>query len=310
VVACNFSPAGTQDQVYSREVAQALGCHYAPLPLDRGRAPNLYMQLSSAWRAGKIDGGGPVDRPHWVFAGIGGSTGFGAVFWDEELIDYFRSGRTREGVEFFFARMGWRLIDRLYRREDLARMREALVEGVLEQLREFECEDPARSFHLFEMMNDQRRHLHAHWENASAHGMQFSVPFFDSQFLERMLSIPLDWTLRHDLYYQWMEEFDPAARSVPWQVYPGHKPCPVTPNQSVPTQWEDSGRYVLSDRAVWDAPLRRVLAMEPFPGFLNRNYLRLVRLRRAFGGDYGYAVEAAGRICDVWERSDGRAVWR
>ena len=310
VVACNFSPIGTQDQVYSREAAKALGCHYSSLPLEAGRTPNLYMQLSTAWRAGEIDGGGPVDRPHWVFAGIGGSTGFGAVFWDEELINFFRSGRTREGVEFFFARMGWRLIERLYPRGDLARMREALVEGVLEQLREFPCEDPARGFHLFEMMNDQRRHLHAHWDNASMHGMQFYVPFFDSQFLERMLSIPLDWTLRHDLYYQWMEEFDPAARSVPWQVYPGHKPCPVIPSQTVPTQWEAGGRYVLADRAAWDAPLSSMLALRPFPRILNRNYLRYVRLMRTFGGDYGYAVEAAGKMCDVWQRSEGRMEWR
>lgn len=310
VVTCNFSPAGTQDQIYSGEAARALGCRYASLPLAHGRTPNLYMQLSEAWRAGLIDSGGPVDRPHWVFAGIGGSTGFGAVFWDEELISFFRSGRTREGVEFFIKRMGWQLIERLYRREDLARMREALVEGVLEQLREFPCEDPARSFHLFEMMNDQRRHLHAHWDNAAVHGLQFHVPFFDAQFLERMLSVPIDWTLFHDLYYQWMEQFDPAARSIPWQVYPGHKPCPVRPIQALPTQWEAGDRYVLSNRKAWDEPLREILAMQPFPGFLNRNYLRYVRWRRVFGGDYGYAVEAARKTSEIWARSDGRFEWR
>lgn len=310
VNACNFSPPGTQDQIYSGEVARALGCRYSSLSLAHGRTPDLYAQLSEAWRAGGIDSGDPVDRPHWVFAGIGGSTGFGAVFWDEELISYFRSGRTREGVEFFIKRMGWRLIERLYRREHLERMREALVEGVLEQLREFPCEDPARSFHLFEMMNDQRRHLHAHWDNAASHGMQFHVPYFDSQFLERMLSVPLDWTLLHDLYYEWMEQFDPAARSVPWQIYPGHKPCPVPPIQSLPTQWEAAGSYVLSDRGAWDAPLSEILATRPFPEFLNRNYLRYVRLRRAFGGDYGYAVAIARQACDIWARADGRFEWR
>lgn len=310
VVACNFSPTGTQDQIYSGEAARALGCRYSSLPLRRGRTPDLYAQLSDAWRTGMIDSGGPVDRPHWVITGIGGSTGFGAVFWDEELIGYFRSGRTREGVEFFIKRMGWQLIERLYRREDLARMREALVEGVLEQLRDFPCEDPARSFHLFEMMNDQRRHLHAHWDNAAVHGLQFHVPYFDSQFLERMLSIPLDWTLFHDLYYQWMEQFDPAARSVPWQVYPGHKPCPIRPIQPAPTQWEAAGKYELSDRRAWDAPLGEILAMRPFPEMLSRNYLRYVRLRRAFGGDYGYAVDAARKTCDIWARSGGQFEWR
>jgi len=310
VVACNFSPKGTQDQAYSAEVAKALGCWYSTLPLTHGCTPNLYLQLSEVWRAGEINCGGPIDRPHWVFAGIGGSTGFGAVFWDEELVSYFRSGRTREGVEFFIKRMGWQLIERLYRREDLARMREALVEGVLEQLRDFPCEDPARSFHLFEMMNDQRRHLHVHWDNAALHGLQFHVPYFDSQFLELMLAIPLDWTLLHDLYYQWMEQFHPAARSVPWQIYPGHKPCPVPPIQSLPTQWEAHDKYALSSRKDWDEPLREILAMRPFPKMLSRNYLRYVRLRRAFGGDHGYAVEAARKTSEIWAHSGGRFEWR
>ncbi|MBV6422437.1 MAG: hypothetical protein NAOJABEB_00218 [Steroidobacteraceae bacterium] len=310
VVACNFSPPGTQDQIYSSAAARALGCSYSSLPLVRGRTPNLYVQLSDAWRGGLIDSGGPIDRPHWVFVGVGGSTGFGAVFWDERLIDHFRSGRTREGVEFFIERMGWRLIERLYRREYVAKLREAMVEGVLEQLREFPCEDPARSFHLFEMMNDQRRHLHPHWDMASVHGMQFHVPFFDAQFLERMLSIPLDWTLYHDLYYEWMAQFDPAARSVPWQVYPGHKPCPLPAPHSAPSQWDESSVYELSNRRAWTRPLKDVLTTRPFPKVLNRTYLRYVRLRRTFGADYGYAVDVARTLRDIWVRSEGRFDWR
>ncbi|MBV6416801.1 MAG: hypothetical protein CMLOHMNK_01416 [Steroidobacteraceae bacterium] len=310
VVSCNFSPIDTQDQVYSGAVAEALGCEHSSLPLERGRVPNLYWQLSEAWRSGGIRSEGPIERPHWVFVGVGGSTGFGAVFWDEELIAHFRAGRMREGVEFFIRRMGWRLIERLYRREDLARLREELVEGVLEQLREFPCEDPARTFHLFEMMNDQRRHLHAHWDNAGSHGMQFHVPYFDAQFLELMLAVPLEWALYHDLYYQWMEQFDPAARSVPWQVYPGHKACPVPSHQAFPTQWEASGKYVLSDRNAWSAPLGSILATRPFPSVLNRGYLQYVRLRRALGGDYGYAIDVARTYCDVWKRSEGRFDWR
>ncbi len=310
VVACNISPAGTQDQVYGGEVARALGCQYAWVPLERGHKPNLYLQLSKAWRSAAIDSEGPIDRPHWVFVGHGGGAACSGMLYDEELLSHFRSGRVREGMGLFFKRRGFELIERLFQRQYLARMREALVEGVLEQLREFPCEDPVRSFNLFEMMNDQRRHLHPHWDNAAAHGLQFHLPFFDSQFLERMLSVPVDWTLYHDLYHEWLEQFDPAARSVPWQVYPGHRSCQVPPIQSFPTQWEATDKYVLSDRRAWDAPLGKILAMRPFPEMLNRNYLRYVRLRRAFGGDYGYAVDAAHKIGDIWARSGGQFEWR
>ncbi len=310
VVACNISPAGTQDQHYSGEVARALGCQYAWVPLSRGQKPNLYLQLSKAWRAGAVDSEGPVERPHWVFVGHGGGAACSGMMYDEVLLGHFRSGREREGMELFFKRRGYQIIERLFRREDLARMREALVEGVREQLRDLPCEDPARSFNLFEMMNDQRRHLYPYWDDAAAHGLQFNLPFFDSQFLERMLSVPVDWTLYHDFYHDWIQQFDPAARSVPWQVYPGHKPCPVPANQWSPTQWEATDKYMLSDRRAWDTPLREILAMRPFPRMLNRNYLRYVRLRRACGGDHGYAVEVARKTCDIWARSGGQFEWR
>jgi asparagine synthetase B (glutamine-hydrolysing) len=310
VVACNISPPGTQDQYYSGEVARALGCRYAPVLLARGHKPNLYMQLSKAWRAGAIDSDGPVDRPHWVFSGLGGDTACSGMLYDEELLGHFRSGREREGMELFFRRRGYQLIERLYRHEEATRIREALVEGALEQLREFPCEDPARSLNLFEMMNDQRRHLYPHWDNAAAHGLQFHLPFFDSRFLELALAIPVDWTLYHGLYHEWMEQFDPAARSVPWQTYPGQQPCPVPVTQSFPTQWEASDRYELSDREAWTAPLADVLATRPFPEILNRNYLRYVRVRRGLGGDHGYAVAAARKVRDIWVRSDGRFEWR
>jgi asparagine synthase (glutamine-hydrolysing) len=310
VVACNIAPAGTQDQYYSAEVARVLGCQFAWIPLAPHRPPNLYVQFSEAWRAGTIDSGGPVDRPHWVFSGLGGDTACSGMLYDEELLGHLRSGRERKGLELFFARRGYRLIERLFRREHSARMREALMEGASAELRAHPCEDPARSLNLLEMLNDQRRHLFPHWDNAAAHGLQYHLPFFDSQFLELMLSVPVDWTLYHDLYHDWMEQFDPAIRGVPWQTYPGQKPCPVPVAQSFPTQWESSGSYALTDRESWTPPLAEVLAARPFPEMLDRNYLRYVRLRRVFGGDHGYAVAAARKICDIWAQCEGRFEWR
>jgi len=310
VVTCNIAPSGTQDQVFSAGVARALGCRHAWVPLTPHHRPNLYRQFSEAWRGGAIDSGGQVDRPHWVFSGLGGDTACSGMLYDEELLGHFRSGRDREGMDLFFRRRGYRLIERLYRREDAARIREALVEGALAELHAFPCDDPARSLNLFEMMNDQRRHLFPHWDNAAQHGLQFHLPFFDSQFLEFMLSVPVDWTLYHDLYHDWLEQFDPAIRSVPWQTYPGQKPCPVPVTQSFPTQWETSGHYHLTDRESWTTPLAEVLATRPLPPFLNRGYLRYVQLLRSLGGDHGYAVAAAQTMRNIWVRSEGRYEWR
>ena len=146
--------------------------------------------------------------------------------------------------------------------------------------------------------------------NAMLDLVKQEIERIDSRFLERALTIPVDWTLYHGFYHEWMGQFDRAARSVPWQTYPGQQPCPVPATQSFPTQWEASGTYELSDRAAWPAPLADVLATLPFPEILNRNYLRYVRVRRRLGGDHGYAVAAARKVRDIWVRSDGRFEWR
>lgn len=81
-------------------------CRYSSLPLRRGRTPDLYAQLGDAWRAGVIDSGPRRSaalgvyrhrRQHRLPGRCSGT----------RLIGYFRSGRTRAGVEFFIKRMGW-----------------------------------------------------------------------------------------------------------------------------------------------------------------------------------------------------------
>lgn len=301
----NFSPAGTQDHVYGELAAQALGCRHRSPPLARGRTPNLYEQLSEVLRQGQIDSAEAPERSHWVSVGVGGSTGFGAVFWDQRLLDLFRGGQIRDGVEEYFRRLGWSLVEKLYPAKVLPRIREMLVEGILEQMQKFQYPDPARTFHLFIMMNDQRRHLYPHWENAALHGLQFHVPFMDSHFLERMLVFPMEWALGHDLYYQWMERLPAAARSTPWQVYPGHKPCPVPPVGSAVTQWAADNNYDLRDLRQWRQIAGELLAMRPFPAFFSRSYLRIVRMQLALGRDYSYALRAALVYKDPWKHSGG-----
>lgn len=108
VVACNISPAGTQDQYYSGEVARALGCQYAPVLLARGHKPNLYMQGSA----------GPGGRERSTVKGrsnvrTGCSPDWEVIRLARECCTTRNSSVTSvrlgtRGMELFFKRRGYR----------------------------------------------------------------------------------------------------------------------------------------------------------------------------------------------------------
>ena len=47
-----------------------------------------------------------------------------------------------------------------------------------------------RGYHLYLMNNDQRRHLHHHFENIDRYRAEFMMPFYDAEFVKLMLSVP------------------------------------------------------------------------------------------------------------------------
>lgn len=163
---------------------------------------------------------------------------------------------------------------------------------------------------MFETTNHQRRHLYPHWDNAAAHGLQFHLPFFDSRFLERALTIPVDWTrTTASTMSGWGSLTGPLAACLGKRI-PGSSPVPYRSHN----RFRHNGRPLASTSCLTGkhgtAPLADVLATRPFPEILNRNYLRYVRVRRRLGGDHGYAVAAARKVRDIWVRSDGRFEWR
>ena len=306
----NFSPSGTQDQVYGAAFGQAVGANHRTITLAEGSVPNQPLQLSQALRSGDIKLNEPIAHPHWLFGGSGGSTAFGGVAFSEKLFETFRAGKTREGFELYLRNMNLKVLKRLYSAEAFGHIENILVDSMTEQFNDLKSEDPARNFILVLMLNDQRRHFHRPMEAVDAHGVQFHAPFFDSFFLEYILSFPADWCLYHQLYHAWMEKFDPVARSVPWQVYPGHLPCPVKPEKEIPTQWAQSGLYRLKDKRQLQQAARTILKSKPSPTFLNLNYLRYISLRFRLGADVSYAIEAARFYFDIWLKSDKKHVWK
>jgi len=173
--------------------------------------------------------------------------------------------------------------------------------GVKEELSRLECRDPGRAFHLFLMLNDQRRHMANLYENIDQDRIELQLPFFDNDFLALILACPLDGFLGHSFYMRWLEHFPPVVTSRAWQAYPGHVPCPHPIPEELRYQWGNpfSKRVLDESKRALLQEMDRFMKSPAFPrAILNRSALRIAHwLTRLGVRDYGYVLKMAITYC-------------
>ena len=165
---------------------------------------------------------------------------------------------------------GSRPVRGLFREPVFRRLADAMasaVEAELDEAGGVRCE---RGYYFYLMNNDQRRHLHHHFENIDRYRTEFMIPFYDAEFVKGMVSVPMEPCLHHGFYYDWMKRFPAPVSQIPWQAYPGHLPCPVDSGggpAGARSQWERtaSERWRAS-RPVFREALR-IFLRSPFSGF-------------------------------------------
>jgi hypothetical protein len=238
VTALNFAPEGypSQDEAYAKAVARELGIRLLsiPMPLSGWTWGNLTKQALSA-----LQGSGACP-PKLVFSGDGGSVGLGAVYLNEQVVSDIRAGKASSVVEEYVSNnvtISARFVPRCL----LVAARAAIGANISTELQASNVE-PGRQWHLFLMNNDQHRHLHEWYENVEEHGVEYALPFFDGQFLEYILSSPLDPFLGHRLYHDLLALFPASLTRAAWQTYPGHLPCPIAPEENSMSQFTRRGK--------------------------------------------------------------------
>jgi len=305
----NFSRSATQDQIFGREFATVSGALHEEIPKQAGDLVPDYSKLMADVWAAKQERGAKTERPNIVWSGEGGSVALGHVHLTEEMADMLRQGNVDAAIEEHLRREFAQVSPKLFRPNIAAKMSTIIHQGIREELTKFACKDAARSFYLHLLVNDQHRKLGKHFENIDLHRLEFQLPFFDSSFIAAILSVPLDICLRHRLYVKLLALFPAYVTSVPWQVYPGHEPCPVPVPDGLSYQWADS--YQTAERAA-----RKRIVMEQaatlfgkgaFPdAILNKRNLRLARWVHATGlRDYGYLIGPASVFFEYWNTCGG-----
>jgi hypothetical protein len=306
----NFADDGSQDEVLGDAFAQIAGTLHSrtPRPADPIR---WSLEMSRRWEASPLRLSHPVERPLRVWSGDGGSVGFGFVGVYPSVIQLLRQGRRDDAVERYFTEHEISLPTRIFKRGIAVRVRDFLREGVREAFDEVRVDDdPGRELYMFRMLHDQRRHLALHFEDADLHRLELHLPFYDAQFLEVIASAPTDYCVGHRLYHASLTYFPPIMRTVPWQTYPGHEPCPIPMQQKGIDQWgreqRDLARQKRRRTIVGEA--MRSLKSPFFPGRLfRRGYILASSIKHWLGrGDYSYVMEYAATLETLWRLSDGR----
>lgn len=309
----NFAPRETQDEVFAAQAAAVLGTthHYLGKRVDRilDMEETYNQSAVSAWFDSHAHDEGGRARRRCVWSGDGGSVAVGHVYLSPKVTQLAQSGATEAAIDEFCRYNMLRISTKLFHADVSEFVASVPKNGVRDELARLDCSDRGRAFHLFLMMNDQRRHLFDFYENIDLGRFEFQLPFFDSSFLELILASPVDGFLGHSFYMQWLACFPSNATSVPWQTYRGHEPCPLPVPDGLGYQWE---RYY--DRATRRRmrlkladQVDRVFARSGFPDrIINKLHLRMATLLTRFGiRDYSYLIQNATvygrywRICEA-----------
>lgn len=299
----NFAPLRWQDQVFGAEFARKVGAIHQEVPMDLGTERHWTKMLANAWGTSKYRTSYRAERPRLAWSGEGGSVGVGTVYLTRQIVDLMRSEKRDEAIAQFLRNQQVHVPHKLFQPAIADAIAEMPRRGIQEELDDIYCEDPGRGFHLFLMLNDQRRHLYKHFEDIDLHRMELQLPFYDGDFLELILSSPIDLFLEHDFYNAWLAHFPTVVTSVPWQTYPGHAKCPLPIPDNLTYQYAPSK---LPNRTHRHQAIS-LLRSEGFPHhIIRRVWLGLATFLTLLGiRDYGYILKTALHYSNYWKRCEG-----
>ncbi len=307
----NFALPGTQDFIYGNEFASRAGTFHEAVSKDHGDlTPDYSTLMARACAESDRQLTRRADRIGLVWSGEGGSVAFGHVHLSPEIVARMRAGEVDKAIETYLSDEHASVARRLLHSNVSDMLARMLSDGIREELASIKCADPGRSFYLFLMLNDQRRKLSDHFENIDLHRLEFQLPFFDSEFLACVMSLPLDACLRHKFYTKWLKMFSPVVTEVPWQAYPNHEPCPITAPEGAAYQWDDV--YQADQNSVMKRNLitqsSEMLHAKDFPRvILKKTYLRIATMCYRYGlRDYSYVIQSAWKYYSYWKNCQGR----
>ncbi len=311
VFTVNYSQPNSQDHILGELASERLSTHHTFIPskslIDGDCHRNDHMR---DWLDSPQYLSHQPRRPRVVWSGDGGSVGMGHVHLNADIVEAAREGNLESAADIFMAYNNCGISSKLINKEIALNMSRLARAGILAELRDLKPVDTGRIFHLFLMLNDQRRHMGHYFENMDIMRVEFELPFFDSEFLSAILREKIDPFLRHAFYLDWLQCFPAGVAETPWQAYPSHVPCPHPLPKGLEYQWDEATKKrKRTVSSVLLAQARSIAGESRFAReFLNygrmRVFIALLLMRR---NEYEYLLQAPALLHLYWGRSNGAA---
>ena len=243
VTTVNVAPPGTLDAELGERAASRLGTRHRHFDMRkvRGRLSTLMrIATQEVWAEEES-----IPSSRGVWSGQGGSLIIGGLDLTQTILDLAVSRQWDPMARHLLNELGAAIPLRLVGRDHRERAGPDLVETVASVLKASgSSRAPAESPHLFLLGSQVRRSLHSYYSQSGPGDYEPILPFFDSEFGDWIVQVPVERKLNHRLYHRWLLSgaLSPAEE-VPWQTYPGHEPCPLPLPNELPDQW--------SSRSAW-----------------------------------------------------------
>ncbi|HED38209.1 MAG TPA: hypothetical protein ENI76_08190 [Ignavibacteria bacterium] len=240
----NFATEQSQDGVLAQLYAEKLHSNHYETKEKKRSFSNLSQSIADASKHVFESSVNSPKYPHLVWSGDGGSVSAGFVYLNKEIILLLNENKVEEAVECFLSSNNIGLPFRFFSAAYKDSMKSLLKNNICKELAALKNVETDRKLYLFLMFNDQRRHLHLHFETIGKHKTEFLLPFFDANFLRIMFSISMEDGLYHGFYMKWFEKFPVFASETPWQTYPKHEQCPLKMPENLSYQWDDGKQLI------------------------------------------------------------------
>lgn len=287
------------DDIVGRQIAAVLGTDHQTW--HRSPADRVRVALDPFAVYARAHFRSPVAAPgaaRGIWSGDGGSVTLGHVYLKPETVRLAARPLNADTIRQLFPGLGTRPTRQLGSAR-LKRWTELAIDGALQAFARTETAAPERRLFLFYMQNDQARHLYHHFERIAESGIELITPFFDSDFVSLVSSLPIDWFLRHRLYNDWIAGFGCAAGSVYWQPYRGHLAGPHAKPSTIADQWDATWYRSAEVRRTYREIGRDILNRpeDLATPFLDRWQLRLCLLLNRLGrSDRDYELAFARNL--------------
>lgn len=302
VLALTIDTPGMQDIEYATRFASVAGaeCRVLRPVQSPTHIHDAYRQIRLVLSSGISE----ADRGVRVFTGDGGSVTVGGVFMSKKMFDVARQRGFRAALADHFRP---RLLPRRFMRGSSFRVLHGLSQqGVLEEVRKNQTDDPARALYLY-FVRKQRRAMYGLLDRVPGVGIDFTMPFFDTAFVRHIVSGPVDELLRHSFYHSWLKTFPSWTREVPWQTYPGHIKCPVAGTSGARDQWQRSRLERFAANSALVRQTVRVLRSSSFPAsYFHKDRMALAVAAHALGiRDFSYVFRSFVTFARYFGRCNG-----